>query len=146
MTHPNSYTAKGWIVATLIVLFLSMSAVAGATSTATTANLPLTPSFQVSWNKAKASFRQCHYPSAENRYNAIKAYGIKLEDPPTRYKFLDGVATAAYMAGDKRAAKSYALVAEDLWKQMSLSQQGAVQRQAGDIEDITVGLFTYGCS
>ena len=76
-------------------------------------------------------------------------------DSTLRYKFYDGIATADYTFGHaskgdkqkqaiaKQAAVRYASEAQNLWNHMSLSQQGAVQRQAADIEDISVGEYYY---
>jgi hypothetical protein len=159
MTRTNRRATFRW-TATLALLLLSspLAAQAAPAPIVAPANLPATPAFTAAWQKARASFNQCHYTSAVSRYVAIGSYGTRLDDPVAQFKFLAGIATAYSAAGttagqtpavarqDTSIARAYARVAVPLWKFLSVAQQDDVQSQAGDIGDVTIGEYYHSCS
>jgi hypothetical protein len=108
-------------------------------------NLLPTPAFTTTWSRAKAAFNTCYWTLAYKRYNVIEHRGTRLADVVLRYKFYEGIATAAYAAGHRAAAHTYAFAAQNEFNtQMTVAQHSAVEAATGPIEDITVDQYYYG--
>lgn len=145
MPRFNRRTLGGVAAALSLLVLGSAGAGAAPPPPSPPSNLLPTPAFTTTWNKAKAAFNTCYWTLAYKRYNVIEHRGTRLADVVLRYKFYEGIATAAYAAGDRAAAHTYAFAAQDEFNtQMTLAQQDAVILATGPIEDITVDQYYYG--
>jgi hypothetical protein len=144
MPRLNRRTLVG--VAAVVALLVLSSAGAGAASLPPSppSNLLPTPAFTNTWSRAKAAFNTCYWTLAYKRYNVIEHRGTRLADVVLRYNFYGGIASAAYAAGDRAAARTYALAAQAEWNtQMTVAQQASVHLATRAIEDITVDQYYF---
>jgi hypothetical protein len=76
---------------------------------------------------------------------AIKSRGLRLSDVIQRFKFYDGVATAAYSAGFRKTAVGCAKQAIGLNQQMPEAAQNVVQDEVIDIVKVSEGRYNHHC-